>query len=95
MPLIEPATEAMLTMLPPPFASILGSAHFMVMYMARTLSLKLKSQSLGEQSRMVPLCTYPAQLNRIDSGGNSSMILAIAPSSSTSSTRVWMPVAPA
>ena len=29
-----------------------GSAHLIVMYMARTLRLKLKSQSLGVQSRM-------------------------------------------
>ena len=37
--------------------SIAGSAHWIVMYIARTLRLKLKSQSLGVQSRIVPLCT--------------------------------------
>ena len=47
----------MLMMLPPPFSSIFGSAARIVTYIARTLRLKLKSQSFGVQSRIVPWWT--------------------------------------
>src|SRR6266496_2550793 len=56
-PLIDDAIDAMLMMLPPPAASIFGSAHLIDMYIARTFRLKLKSQSFGAQSRIVPLWT--------------------------------------
>jgi hypothetical protein len=53
------AIELMLTMLDPRpvsanFASIFGSVHRIVTYIARTLRLKLNSQSFGAQSRIVP-----------------------------------------
>src|SRR5256885_16855739 len=86
-PLIEPAIEAMLMMLTPRpdvwySSSILGSAARIATYIARTLRLKLNSQSFGAQSRIVPLCTYPAQLNRIDSGGGPSRVRPTPPPSS-------------
>ena len=56
------------------------------MYIARTFRLKLKSQSFGVQSRIVPWCTKPAQLNSTSSGGSSSIGFATAASSSTSSS---------
>ncbi len=36
------------------FASIFGSVALIVTYIARTLRLKLNSQSFGAQSRIVP-----------------------------------------
>src|SRR6185503_16954036 len=54
------AIDAMLMMLAPVpvvsnFVSIFGSVERMVTYIARTFRLKLNSQSLGSQSRIVPL----------------------------------------
>ena len=59
MPLIDPATEAMLMIdaqLPVFWclSSIFGSAALIAMYMARTFRLKLKSQSFGVHSSTVP-----------------------------------------
>ena len=56
------AIELMLMMLDPRplsanLASIFGNAQRIAMYIARTLRLKLNSQSFGAQSRIVPLCT--------------------------------------
>ena len=48
---------------PPPFFSMPGRKARVTRYIDFTLRLKLKSQSLGVQSRIVPWCTKPAQLN--------------------------------
>src|SRR5215470_14338089 len=55
----------MLTMLPPPPASIAGRNALMVRCMDLTLRSKEKSQSSSEQSMMVPWCTKPAALSRM------------------------------
>src|SRR6185436_12023533 len=55
----------MLTMLPPPPASIAGRNALMVWCMDLTLRSNEKSQSCSEQSRMVPWCTKPAALSRM------------------------------
>ena len=75
--------------------SMRGSTARVTVYIDRTFRFMLKSQSFGSQSRIVPWCTKPAQLNRICSGGRPPTSFATAASSSTSSLRVVMPGLPA
>ena len=84
-------TEAMLMIEPPPASSILGSAADIVFHMARTLRLKLKSQSTSVVSKMLPWWTKPAQLKSTSMRSIDSIRLRTAPSSSTSSRRVLTP----
>ena len=95
MPLMLPATEAMLTIEPPPCSSMRGSNAWIIKYIERTLRLKEKSQSFCVQSRMVPWCTKPAQLTSTSGAAISAASAAIAASSVTSSLRTWMPGVPA
>ena len=55
---------------PPPFFSMPGRKARVTRYIDFTLRLKLKSQSFGVQSRMVPWCTKPAQLNSTSIGAD-------------------------
>jgi len=59
---MDPAMLAMLMMLAHEpvawcFSSIAGTAARIATYIARAFRLKLKSQSFGVQSRMLPWCT--------------------------------------
>ena len=55
---------------PPPCSSMPGRNARVIRYMDLTLRLKLKSQSFGVQSRIVPWCTKPAQLNSTSTGAD-------------------------
>ena len=63
-----PATEAMLTIEPPPLASIAGRKARMVRKCERALRLKARSQSSSVASSTLPWWTKPAQLNRMSTG---------------------------
>ncbi len=63
------ATLAMLTIEPPPLASMPGSSARIVRYMARTLRSTLNEKASSSQSRIEPLWTKPAQLNSASGAG--------------------------
>ncbi len=79
------AAEAMLTIeAGRPRASMPGMAARMVRYMEVTFRSKLNAQSSGAQSRIVPLCTKPAQLKRMSGANPPSNRAATAASERTS-----------
>ena len=86
-PLMLDATDATLTMDPPPAANIAGSAARMVRNIERTLRLNEKSQASSSQSRMVPWCTKPAPLNSTSMEPSCSPSAAMAVGSVTSTRR--------
>src|SRR5260221_776073 len=81
----------MLMIEPLPFFSMPGRKARATRYMDFTFRLKLKSQSFGVQSRMVPWCTKPTQLNSTSSGPTSPASLLTAAWSVTARTCVLMP----
>ena len=78
----------MFTMLPPPRSSMPGSTARMERYIAFTLRSKAASQSSSEHARMLPWCTYPAQLKRTSNGPRAVTRSCTAAAPRTSSTAV-------
>src|SRR6185503_17107352 len=81
----------MLTIEPPPLAIIPGRKARMVWNIAFALIVKLRSQASSSQSRMVPACTQPAQLNSTSIGPSASASARTAGPSVTSSGRGSQP----
>ena len=77
----------MLIMEPPPFSNIIGKTFVIVLYIERTFRLNAKSHSSSVASKIVPLWTKPAQLNKIS--GRALLIQFLMDlSSRTSSSKV-------
>jgi hypothetical protein len=93
-PLIELATDDMLTIAPPPRSIIAGSTARMVRIIERTLRSTAKSKSASGISRIEPAWTKPAPLNSTSTGPTAATVATMSALSSTSSRRVSMPVMP-
>ena len=85
------ATDAMHTIDPPPRPIMPGSTARTTRYIAFAFRSNEKSQAASSQSRMLPWCTYPAQLASTSNGPAASTHSATAAGSSTSTTRVSIP----
>src|SRR2546426_1253919 len=84
----------MLMIEPQPFFSMPGIKARDTRYIDFTLTANARSQSLGLVSRMVPLCTMPAQLKSTSTLPASRATRSIAASSVTSSTGVRIAFCP-
>src|SRR5476649_271520 len=85
----------MLTIEPPPLASIAGRKAWIVQNMLRTLRLKPNCHWSSVASSALPWWTKPAQLNSTSTAPTSFAKVPIAALSSTSSLRVLIPSTPA
>src|SRR5476649_1222676 len=85
----------MLTIEPPPLASMAGRKAWIVQNMLRTLRLKPNCHCSSVASSTLPWWTKPAQLNSTSAPPTSLANAPIAALSSTSSLRVLMPSTPA
>ena len=81
----------MVTIDPPPRSIMPGSTVRTTRYVAFTFRSNEKSHAASSQSRIVPWCTYPAQLASTSNGPPAPTHACTAAASSTSSRRVSMP----
>src|SRR5437879_2778861 len=84
----------MLMIEPPPLRSIPGRQDLVARNIDLTLTLKARFHCSKVQSRRLPCCTIPAQLNSTLTSPASWAVFAIPAGSVTSSTRVRMPSLP-
>ncbi len=87
MPRTDEATEATLTIEPPPFSSMPGRNARIVRCIDLTLRSNEKSQSPSEHSSTLPWCTKPTQLKRTSIGPISRASASTASLERTSSFR--------
>src|SRR5471032_3254480 len=94
-PFTDEAADDMLTIEPPPLASMAGRKAWIVQNMLRTLRLKPNCHWSSVASSALPWWTKPAQLKSTSAAPTSLAKAPIAVLSSTSSLRVLTPSTPA
>src|SRR5471030_609027 len=94
-PFTDDAADDMLTIEPPPLASMAGRKAWIVQNMLRTLRLKPNCHWSSVASSALPWWTKPAQLKSTSAAPTSLAKVPIAALSSTSSLRVLIPSTPA